>query len=101
MQFFTDFKVFACLVYLIVINIIAFILYGVDKRKAQKGKWRISENTLLLLAVLGGSLGAIVGMKIFRHKTKKKAFSVGLPIILFFQILMIVLFVWLGFLNLI
>ncbi len=98
---FTDLKFLVCLVYLIVINIIAFILYGVDKRKAKKGKWRISENTLLLIAILGGSIGAIFGMKIFHHKTKKSSFSVGLPIVLIIQILTITLFVFLRYLNLI
>lgn len=68
--------------YFIIINIIAFALYGIDKAKAEKGKWRISENTLIAAAALGGCVGAIAGMNFFHHKTRKKKFSVGLPIIL-------------------
>ena len=88
MQYINDFKFIACVLYLVVINIIAFISYGADKRKAKKGKWRISEKTLILLALFGGSVGAVSGMKVFRHKTKKAIFSVGIPIILILQLLM-------------
>ena len=69
------------IVYLVVINIIAFALYGIDKHKAEKGKWRISENTLIAVAALGGCIGAIAGMTGFHHKTRKKKFSIGLPVI--------------------
>ena len=69
------------IVYLVVINIIAFALYGIDKHKAEKGKWRISENTLIAVAALGGCIGAIAGMTVFHHKTRKKKFSIGLPVI--------------------
>ena len=61
-------------IYLIIINIISFILYGLDKFKAIKNKWRIPENILLLISFLGGSIGSILGMCIFRHKTKKIKF---------------------------
>lgn len=71
----------AVIVYFIVINMIAFVLYGIDKAKAEKGKWRISENTLIAAAALGGCIGAIAGMRFFHHKTRKKKFSIGLPVI--------------------
>ncbi|MBQ3969779.1 MAG: DUF1294 domain-containing protein [Clostridia bacterium] len=85
---FTDFRFIIIIIYLIVINIIAMAMYGFDKHKAKNGKWRTSENTLLLLAALGGSIGAIIGMKAFHHKTKKAAFSIGVPIVLILQILL-------------
>ncbi len=101
MNIFTDTRFIICIVYLVIVNIIAFIAYGVDKQKAKKGKWRIPENTLLLLAVLGGSIGAICGMKAFHHKTKKATFSVGLPVILILQIILLVAFVGLGYFGVI
>ena len=61
------------LYYLIVINIVTFLIYGIDKRKAKQGSWRISEVTLLILAAIGGSIGALLGMKIWHHKTMHKA----------------------------
>ena len=72
--------------YLLAINAVAFIIYGIDKYKAKKAKWRISEATLLLLAVLGGSLGAWMGMKVWHHKTMHKKFKYGIPAILLMQI---------------
>ena len=72
--------------YLLGINAVTFIIYGIDKYKAKKAKWRISEATLLLLAVLGGSIGAWMGMKVWRHKTKHKKFKYGIPAILLIQI---------------
>ena len=72
--------------YLLVINAVTFIVYGIDKYKAKKAKWRISEATLLLLAVLGGSIGARMGMKVWRHKTMHKKFKYGIPAILLIQI---------------
>ena len=71
---------------LIIINLITFLLYGIDKRKAKKGRWRISEVTLLLLAVIGGSIGAWLGIKIWHHKTLHKKFKYGIPLIIFAQI---------------
>ena len=71
---------------LIIINLITFLLYGIDKLKAKKGKWRISEATLLLLAVIGGSIGAWLGIKILHHKTLHKKFKYGIPLIIFAQI---------------
>ena len=77
------------MIYLIIINLIAFIAMYLDKRKARYGKWRIPEQSLLILALIGGSIGAIIGMYTFRHKTKKLRFSVGFPIILILQIVLI------------
>ena len=74
------------LYYLIAINAITFITYGIDKWKARKKKWRIPESTLLLLAVFGGSIGAFLGMRVWRHKTIHKKFKYGIPSILVLQI---------------
>ena len=76
--------------YLLAINAVAFIMYGIDKYKAQKAKWRISEATLLLLAILGGSIGAWMGMKVWHHKTMHKKFKYGIPAILLIQIALMV-----------
>ena len=71
--------------YLIVINVLTFLLYGIDKWKAQRSKWRIPEGTLILLAAVGGSIGALLGMYLFRHKTKHLKFTLGVPAILIIQ----------------
>ena len=77
----------SCLAYyLLGINVVTFIVYGIDKYKAKKAKWRIPEATLLLLAVLGGSIGARMGMKVWHHKTMHKKFKYGIPAILLIQI---------------
>lgn len=72
--------------YLVIINIIAFLLFGIDKRKAKKNKWRIPESTLLMFAVAGGSIGSYCGMKQWHHKTLHKKFSWGIPLIIILQI---------------
>ena len=77
--------------YLIVINILTFAVYGIDKWKARQGSWRISEATLLMLAVIGGTIGALLGMQVWRHKTMHKKFKYGLPLILLAQIALIYL----------
>jgi len=74
------------LYYLITINAITFITYGIDKLKAMKNKWRIPEFTLLFLAVIGGSIGAIFGMKVWHHKTMHKKFKYGIPLVMVLQI---------------
>ncbi|MCR5712326.1 MAG: DUF1294 domain-containing protein [Prevotella sp.] len=79
----------ALLYYLIVINVVTFLVYGFDKWKAKQGSWRISEATLLILAVIGGSIGALLGMKIWHHKTMHKMFKYGVPGILIIQIVLI------------
>ena len=71
----------ALLYYLIVITIVTFLVYGIDKWKAKQGSWRISEASLLILAVIGGSIGALFGMKVWHHKTMHKKFKYGLPLI--------------------
>ena len=74
------------ILYLIAINVVTFLVYGLDKWKAKRDAWRISETTLLLLAAAGGSVGALLGMQIFRHKTKHVKFTVGVPAILIVQV---------------
>ena len=68
------------------INAVAFIVYGIDKYKAKKAKWRIPETTLLLLAAIGGSIGAWAGMRLWHHKTMHKKFKYGIPLIITFQV---------------
>ena len=68
--------------YLLILNIITFIIYGIDKYKSIKHKYRISEKTLIILAILGGSFGAFLGMITFHHKTQKRVFIILIPIIL-------------------
>lgn len=72
--------------YLLIINAVAFIVYGIDKLKARKGRWRISEATLLLLALVGGSIGSWLGMKVWHHKTMHRKFQYGLPVIFLLQL---------------
>ena len=74
------------LYYLIAINVITFLTYGIDKLKAKKGKWRIPESTLLILAIIGGSIGAWLGIKVWHHKTLHKKFKYGIPLIVIAQI---------------
>lgn len=74
------------LVWLAVINLLTFIIYGADKRRARRGKWRVPEKTLFLLPLLGGSIGALLGMRVFHHKTKHWYFVWGIPAILLAQI---------------
>ena len=76
-------------IYFIIINFVSFILMYIDKRRAIKKEWRISEHTLILISLLGGSIGSLIGMYTFRHKTKHLKFKVGIPIILVIQLLVI------------
>ena len=73
-------------IYLIGINILTFLIFGADKWKAKRDKWRIPEDTLIWLAIAGGSVGALLGMYLFRHKTKHKKFLIGIPVILLVQV---------------
>ena len=85
------------LIYLIVVNLIAFCMYAADKSKARNNKWRIPEKALFLIAIIGGSIGALAGMYIFRHKTKHWYFVVGIPAILIVQVVGgILLYKWLA-----
>ena len=81
----------AIVYFLVSINILSFIVYGIDKWRAAHGRWRIPESTLLGLAVIGGSIGALLGMKVWHHKTKHKKFVLGLPAILIIQLIIVYL----------
>lgn len=76
---------------LAVINLITFILYGIDKQRARKKQWRIRESVLIGMAVIGGSIGALAGMAFFRHKTLKPVFRLGIPLILLVQVILLIL----------
>lgn len=77
-------KILMC--YLLLVNVIAFVMYGIDKRRAKKDAWRIPEARLLLVAAAGGSVGAWLGMKVWRHKTLHKKFRYGVPAIFMLQV---------------
>lgn len=80
-------------IYFISLNLIGFIIMGIDKYKAKKNLWRIPEATLFIVALIGGSVGSIIGMYTFRHKTRHLSFVLGMPAILLLQIIAIVLLV--------
>lgn len=75
----------ALFIYVIGINVLTFLVFGIDKWKARKGRWRIPEDTLIWMSIVGGSIGALVGMYLFRHKTQKPKFNLGIPAILVAQ----------------
>ena len=79
------------IIYFVTINVATFLVYGVDKWKAKRSKWRITEAALLLLAVLGGSIGAWLGMKVWHHKTMHKKFKYGIPLIIIVQVAVVLL----------
>ena len=81
-------------IYLIIINLIAFALYGTDKSKAKRGKWRISEKTLIGIALIGGSVGAFLGMHAFRHKTRHWYFAWGFPLLALAQLALCAWLLW-------
>ncbi|MBP5136244.1 MAG: DUF1294 domain-containing protein [Paludibacteraceae bacterium] len=78
-------------VYLIVVNVVAFVLYGYDKCCARNNSWRVPESVLLTFAFFGGSVGALVGMRLFHHKTKKLKFNILVPLALILQVILCVL----------
>ena len=78
------------LYYLLAVNSLTFLLYGIDKYKAKKGRWRISEATLLTMAAIGGSIGAWAGMRTWHHKRMHKKFKYGIPVIIIMQIALVV-----------
>ena len=88
------FSVQNIIIYIIAINLFTFFMMWLDKRKARKGKWRIPENTLLILVLLGGGIGGIAGMYTFHHKTQKMRFAIGFPVILICQILLLLLLIF-------
>ena len=77
------------LYYLLAVNIATFFLYGIDKYKAKKNQWRISEDTLLTMASIGGSIGAWAGMRLWHHKTMHKKFKYGIPLIIILQVALV------------
>lgn len=78
------------LIYFFVVNIFGFIIMFLDKQRSRKQEWRIAEKTLLSIAIIGGALGILAGMKIFRHKTRKPLFQLGVPVILFIQATLVI-----------
>lgn len=82
------------IIYFIVINLFGFFIMWLDKRKARKGKWRIPEKTLFIITALGGGIGTIAGMYVFRHKTQKIAFVIGFPFITILEILLAVYWIF-------
>lgn len=82
------------IIYLVIINIIGFLIMFIDKQKAKKGKWRIPEKTLFIITAIGGGIGTIAGMYVFRHKTQKIAFVIGLPMITILEIIAIIYFIF-------
>lgn len=80
------------LIYLLIINLFGFLIMLIDKQRAVHKEWRIPEKTLLLISILGGSIGMLLGMSSFRHKTKHKKFTMGVPFILFMQVFLIILY---------
>lgn len=77
------------ILYVVAVNVVSFLMMGIDKRKAVKRAFRIPESTLFVLAIIGGSIGAIAGMHLFRHKTRHWYFLYGMPVILALQIILI------------
>ena len=80
------------IIYLIAINLIGVLIMYIDKRKAKYGRWRIPEKTLIIIALLGGSIGCLIGMYTFRHKTQKLKFILGFPTILISEVILIIYF---------
>lgn len=78
------------IIYLIIMNVIAFLAMLIDKKKAEHNKWRIKESTLLILGLIGGSIGEIIGMFVWHHKTQKIRFLFGVPVIILLQLLIII-----------
>lgn len=84
------------IIYLVIINIIGFLIMFIDKQKAKKGKWRIPEKTIFIVTVLGGGIGTVSGMYAFRHKTQKVNFVIGLPLITILEIAAIIYFAFIN-----
>ena len=82
------------IIYLVIINIIGFLIMFIDKQKAKKGAWRIPEKTLFIITALGGGMGTIAGMYTFRHKTQKLQFIVGLPLITILEIILAIYWIF-------
>ena len=80
--------------YFVIVNLVTFIIYGLEKKKKKKSKWRFSEAMLLKLAIIGGSIGAWLGMKTWHHKTMHKKFKYGIPTIIIIQLLIIIIIIY-------
>lgn len=80
--------------YPIVINVIGFLLMGIDKFRAKRRGFRIPEATLFIIAIIGGSIGSLLGMHIFRHKTRHRSFTIGMPVILVIQIIYVLILIF-------
>ena len=80
------------IIYFVIINLIGILAMYIDKKKAIKGSWRIQEKTLIMISVLGGGIGALIGMYLFRHKTKKLKFTMGIPVIIICEFILIYFF---------
>lgn len=80
------------IIYLVIINILGFLAMGIDKHNAKMANRRIPENTLFSFTILGGGIGTIAGIYVFKHKTKKKKFTIGMPLILILEILIFIYF---------
>lgn len=80
------------ILYFVIINLLGFVIMFADKKKAEKGKWRVPEKTLFIITLLGGGIGTNIGMYKFRHKTKKARFYIGFPTILVIEVILIVYF---------
>ena len=83
------------LIYLAMINVVTFFVYGIDKWKSQHNRWRVPESMLLGLAAIGGSVGAWLGMKAWHHKTQHKKFKYGVPVILVVQVALVIVILYL------
>lgn len=80
------------IIYIIAINIVTFLVMGLDKWKAKRGSWRIQESALFTFVIFGGGIGGILGMKVFHHKTKKFKFQIGFPLILILEVAFLIYF---------
>lgn len=94
-EYFREVMLKIIIIYLLVVNVAALVYYGVDKYKSRKGMWRTPESRLLCIALIGGALGALLGMYIFRHKTQHTRFKYGVPFMLLAQLALLV-YVFLG-----
>lgn len=82
------------LIIYVVMSVVAFAAFGLDKYKAKTDRWRTKEKTLFLFAILGGGVGAFLGMQVFRHKTQHKQFVIGIPLIMIIQLILIGVVLW-------
>lgn len=90
-------KEIAFIIYLLIINIVSFITFGIDKKKSKQDKWRTKESVLFILSILGGASGSLIGMIVFHHKISKKSFYIGIPIVFILnKIIELIIIAYLG-----